>query len=51
VRSSYHAGRHAQGAEASTDDYSNDPVFFGEWETGAHIAPLVQLKGRTEAAD
>ena len=47
VRSSYHAGRHAQGAEAPADDYSNDPVFFGEWET----SPLVQLKGKAEAAD
>ncbi|HKP84923.1 MAG TPA: lipoyl synthase, partial [Blastocatellia bacterium] len=47
VRSSYHAGRHTQGAEMSPNDYGNDPV-FSEWETSA---PLVQLKGRAEAGD
>lgn len=47
VRSSYHAGRHTQGAEAASSDYSNDPV-FSEQKTSA---PLVQLRGRAQAND
>jgi len=50
VRSSYHAGRHTQGAEGAAHDYSNDPVFATEshrFET----TPLVQLKGRVQAGD
>ena len=50
VRSSYHAGRHTQGAEAVSQDYTNDPVF----EKGAYrfeTAPLVQLKGIDQAGD
>ncbi len=50
VRSSYHAGRHTQGAEAAKHDYSNDPVFATEGQ-GFEVRPLVQLKGRVEAGD
>ncbi len=44
VRSSYHAGRHTNGAEGTVDpnDYGADPIFSGEWAA----PPLVQLKGR-----
>ena len=44
VRSSYHAGRHTNGAEGVVDpnDYGADPIFSGEWAA----PPLVQLKGR-----
>lgn len=45
VRSSYHAGRHTQGAEAIAGDYTNDPMFA----TGSRRfegAPLIQLKGK-----
>ena len=55
VRSSYHAGRHTQGAngELSEDpnDYSKDPIFTGDWAptvAGYPATPLVQLKGRTQ---
>jgi lipoic acid synthetase len=53
VRSSYHAGRHTQGAE-STGDYGNDPVFSREWQADmpqAPPTPLIQLKGRTPSGD
>ncbi|HKY04443.1 MAG TPA: lipoyl synthase [Blastocatellia bacterium] len=45
VRSSYHAGRHTDGAAA--EDYSNDPVFLGDWtaEPTAPPVTLVRLKG------
>jgi len=49
VRSSYHAGRHAQDADSEAD-YSADPVFLDRWnaQMQAPIAtPLVQLKGRS----
>jgi lipoic acid synthetase len=45
VRSSYHAGRHAQGAEAAKQDYSNDPIFATESHR-FEIAALVQLTGQ-----
>lgn len=48
VRSSYHAGRHTQGAEAAAHDYSNDPVFAAE---SYRFTPLVRLKGRDQAGD
>jgi lipoic acid synthetase len=47
VRSSYHAGRHTNGA-AEAADYSNDPVFM-KWKEEASRMPasgLVQLKRR-----
>jgi lipoic acid synthetase len=50
VRSSYHAGRHTQGAEGAAHEYGKDPVFATEshrFET----TPLVQLKGRVQAGD
>ncbi len=50
VRSSYHAGRHTQGAAGTAHDYSNDPLFA----TDSHrleTTPLVQLKGRVQASD
>jgi len=50
VRSSYHAGRHTQGAAGTAHDYSNDPLFA----TDSHrleTTPLVQLKGRVQAGD
>jgi len=50
VRSSYHAGRHTQGAEAANHDYANDPVFKTESQ-GSEFSALVQLKGRVEAGD
>jgi lipoyl synthase len=46
VRSSYHAGRHTEGAESAASDYSNDPVFRGEWKADVpqvSLTPLVQL--------
>lgn len=50
VRSSYHAVRHTQGAEAAASlDYSNDPVFAARY--GLETTPLVQLKGRDQAGD
>ena len=55
VRSSYHAGRHRQGAESSEgidpNDYSRDPVFSRQEmiEIERPLAPLVQLKGRNPA--
>jgi lipoic acid synthetase len=54
VRSSYHAGRHTQGAESAASDYGNDPIFSREWEGDlprAPLTPLVQLKGRTHSGD
>ena len=50
VRSSYHAGRHTQGAEGAAHDYSNDPVFATE-SPRFETTPLVQLKGRVQAGD
>jgi lipoic acid synthetase len=50
VRSSYHAGRHTQGAEAAEHDYGNDPV-FAQQSQGIEFPSLVQLKCRVEAAD
>jgi len=50
VRSSYHAGRHRQGAEATAHAYSNDPV-FATAPHGLETGPLVQLKGRVQAGD
>jgi lipoic acid synthetase len=47
VRSSYHAGRHTNGA-AQAADYGNDPVFM-KWKEEAYRMPasgLVQLKRR-----
>ncbi|HEY9231622.1 MAG TPA: hypothetical protein VIS78_05730, partial [Blastocatellia bacterium] len=49
VRSSYHAGRHTDGS-ATAADYGNDPIFNEAWNVEPP-APLVQLKGRSEAAD
>jgi lipoyl synthase len=49
VRSSYHAGRHADGT-AAAGDYGNDPVFDRNWQAGPPL-PLVQLKSRSEAGD
>src|SRR5215216_4582 len=51
VRSSYHAGRHTQGAESEASDYSDDPVFRGGWKADipqVPLSPLVQLKGRAD---
>jgi len=53
VRSSYHAGRAASGV-AGAGDYSNDPIFESESESGMPYqlsAPLIQLKGRAEAGE
>jgi lipoic acid synthetase len=50
VRSSYHAGRHTQGAEGAAHDYGNDPVFATESHRSG-TTPLVQLKGRVQAGD
>jgi lipoyl synthase len=50
VRSSYHAGRHTQGAEAAKHDYNNDPVFTTE-SRGFEFMPLVRLKSRVEGGD
>jgi lipoyl synthase len=50
VRSSYHAGRHTQGAAGAAHNYGNDTVFATEshrFET----TPLVQLKGRVQTGD
>ncbi len=47
VRSSYHAGRHNEGA---AHNYSNDPVFDTE-SPRFEPTPLVQLKGRVQASD
>jgi lipoyl synthase len=49
VRSSYHAGRHTDGSATATD-YGNDPIFNEAWNVEPP-ATLVQLKGRSEAAD
>jgi lipoic acid synthetase len=50
VRSSYHAGRHTDGAESAASDYSLDPVFTVDWQPGP-ITPLVQIKGRQQPGD
>jgi len=50
VRSSYHAGRHRQGAEATAHDYSNDPVLVPAPDR-SQTGPLVQLKGRIQLGD
>lgn len=50
VRSSYHAGRHTDGA-ANANDYGSDPIFNSAWPAEIPPAPLVQLKGRSEAGD
>jgi lipoyl synthase len=50
VRSSYHAGRHTQGAQATAHDYSNDAV-FAQAPHPSQTGPLVQLKGRVQAGD
>jgi lipoic acid synthetase len=50
VRSSYHAGRHTQGAEAAPHNYSNDLVFAAD-SRRFEIKSLVQLKGRDQAGD
>lgn len=42
VRSSYHAGRHANGA--ARQDYSSDPVFEARISPPSIALPLVQLK-------
>ncbi len=47
VRSSYHAGRHTQGADAAQRDYSTDPVFSPD-PSQFEISPLVQLRGRDQ---
>lgn len=46
VRSSYHAGRHAEGTHAA-NDYSNHSVFSQPFPT----VPLIRLKGRVQASD
>ncbi|HJZ68540.1 MAG TPA: hypothetical protein VKF81_10495, partial [Blastocatellia bacterium] len=43
VRSSYHAGRHTQGAEAPARDYSTDPIFTTASVT-LQASALVQLE-------
>lgn len=48
VRSSYHAGRHAQGVADASPDYSNDPVFTGNGSS-ARTTGLVQLAKRLRA--
>lgn len=50
VRSSYHAGRHTQGADAAAHNYSYDPVFAMEARK-PEINPLVQLQRRNRADD
>lgn len=48
VRSSYHAGRHTDGANAASD-YSNDAVFQQAWKNDLPDLPpmqLIQLKNR-----
>ena len=50
VRSSYHAGRHTQGAEAGNRDYSNDPI-FAEPRQLESTQRLVHLKGRVQPVD
>jgi lipoic acid synthetase len=46
VRSSYHAGRHSQGAQTEPNDYGADPIFETPWQPGPDnhsITPMVQL--------
>jgi lipoic acid synthetase len=50
VRSSYHAGRHTEGAGSNAQDYSNDPVFAGPTPP-LEMQSLVQLKGRVQGGD
>ena len=47
VRSSYHAGRHTQGAEAAAGDYSDDAIFAAA-SPGLEASPLIQLEGRSQ---
>ncbi|MEK6409042.1 MAG: lipoyl synthase [Acidobacteriota bacterium] len=51
VRSSYHAGRHTDGAEAASRGYSDDPIFFATRPAPIEITPLVRLKGKVQAAE
>jgi lipoic acid synthetase len=51
VRSSYHAGRHTQGAEAAAHEYSIDPIFLDAESPRVPVIPLVQLKSRSQAGD
>ena len=52
VRSSYHAGRHTDGAETAAADYSLDPVFAGDWKPAdAPLMLLVQIRGRQPSGD
>jgi lipoic acid synthetase len=48
VRSSYHAGRHTQGAEGAGLDYGNDPIFSAVESAGIQPGGLVQLKGKAQ---
>jgi lipoic acid synthetase len=43
VRSSYHAGRHTDGAGTNSGDYSADPIFQDVWKPERSMGPLVQL--------
>jgi len=49
VRSSYHAGRHTEGAEAAAGDYSNDDIFAAA-SPALEASMLVQLEGRPQAS-
>ena len=50
VRSSYHAGRHAQGTDPAAANYSDDPIFATE-PRRFQTTPLVQLEGKNRAGD
>jgi lipoic acid synthetase len=50
VRSSYHAGRHTEGAEAAAGDYSNDDIFAAA-SPALEASPLIQLEGRPQASN
>jgi lipoyl synthase len=43
VRSSYHAGRHTEGAPPDSNDYSADSIFLSDWNEQKQTAQLVQL--------
>jgi len=49
VRSSYHAGRHTEGAEAAAGDYSNDDIFAAA-SPALEASMLIQLEGRPQAS-
>lgn len=52
VRSSYHAGRHTQGAESGNGDYSADPIFLEGWKPETierPVKPLVQITTSRDA--